>query len=264
MRWPGFRKVRRQVCKRVNRRLRHLELESLSAYRDYLERHSGEWLVLDQLCRISISRFYRDRRVFDLLRDGVLPQLAEAVLARRNHVIHAWSAGCASGEEVYTLKMIWQLGPQQQFPDISLHITATDADRRLLERARRGCYSRSSVKDVPHEWMPVAFSRLDDEFYVRDLFRGGIDFLRQDVRQEQPDGPFELILCRHLVLTYFDERLQEDILRQMMARLRPDGILVTGKQETPPPTLDGALLPFQPHSGIYRFHSTLGSRTAPA
>lgn len=261
MRWPGFRKVRRQVCKRVDRRLRHLGLEDLSAYRDYLDRHLGEWLVLDELCRISISRFYRDRRVFDLIRNEVLPQLAAAAKARGDSGIRLWSAGCASGEEVYTLKMVWELDVQRQFPNVSLHITATDADRQLLQRARRGCYARSSLKDLPKEWMELAFSRSEEEFHVRDLFRGGVEFLIQDIRREQPAGPFDLISCRHVVLTYFDEKLQKEVLRQMMARLRHDGILVIGKQEGFPPAMNYDLRLVQPHSGIYRWHPV--SRTHP-
>ncbi len=261
MRWPGFRKVRRQVCKRVDRRLRHLGLEDLSAYRDYLDRHSPEWLVLDELCRITISRFYRDRRVFDLIRNDVLPQLATAAKTRGDSGIRAWSAGCASGEEVYTLKIVWELEVQRQFPNVSLHMTATDADPQLLRRAHRGCYRLSSVKDFPKEWMTFAFNRSGEEFNVRDLFRGEVEFLRQDIRREQPAGPFDLISCRHLVFTYFDEKLQKDILRQMMARLRPDGILVIGKQETLPPPMNYNLRLVQPHSGIYRWHSV--SRTHP-
>ena len=87
MRWPGFRKVRRQVCKRVDRRLRRLGLVGVAAYRAYLDDHPDEWSELDQLCRIPISRFYRDRGVFDLLRDDVLPSLAADTRARAG----AWS-----------------------------------------------------------------------------------------------------------------------------------------------------------------------------
>ena len=87
MRWPGFRKVRRQVCKRVDRRLRRLGLVDVTAYRAYLDDHPDEWSQLDQLCRIPISRFYRDRGVFDLLRDDVLPSLAAAARARDQGVV---------------------------------------------------------------------------------------------------------------------------------------------------------------------------------
>ncbi len=261
MRWPGFRKVRRQVCKRVDRRLRHLGLVDVSAYRDYLDRHSPEWLVLDELCRISISRFYRDRRVFDQLRNEVLPQLAAAATSRGARGIRAWCAGCASGEEVYTLKMVWELGVKRQFPHLSLYITATDAEPNMLDRARRGRYQHSNVKDFPNEWMTVAFSKSGEEFSVNARFRDGIELLLQDIRREQPAGPFDVILCRHLVFTYFDEQLQAGVLNQMTDRLRRDGILVIGKQEALPRARNCDLRILEPHSGIYRWRSVAKTHT---
>ena len=255
MRWPGFRKVRRQVCKRVHRRLQHLRLEDVAAYREYLNRHPAEWHVLDEFCRITISRFYRDRGVFDLVRDRVLPLLAEAATVDGSCRIRAWIAGCASGEEVYTLKLIWELGPRRGFSAVQLHITATDADPRMLQRARRASYGASSIKDFPAEWTPLAFERSGEELRVRDDFRGGIELQTQDIRHQQPDGPFDLILCRHLAFTHFDDSLQEDVLRRILARLRPGGILLIGKQETLPRAAGGALKVFERHSGIYRLTS---------
>ena len=251
MSWPGFRKVRRQVCKRVDRRIRDLGLEDVTAYREYLDRHAPEWLVLDKLCRISISRFYRDKRVFDLLRNEVLPQLAVLAASRGDCRIQAWSAGIASGEEVYSLKLVWELGVHEQFPSLSLDITATDAEPKMLERACLGQYQHSSVKDLPKEWMEVAFRKSGDEFSVNAIFREGIRFLLQDIRREQPAGPFDLILCRHVVFTYFDQEVQEEVSRQMVARLRAGGALVIGKQESLPPSTNRDLQILQPHSGIY-------------
>lgn len=73
LRWPGFRKVRKQVCKRIDRRCRELGLADIAAYRDYLASQPGEWPTLASMCRVSISRFYRDRAVFDQLAQVVLP-----------------------------------------------------------------------------------------------------------------------------------------------------------------------------------------------
>ena len=78
--WPGFRKVRRQIYKRINRRLQELRLPTVDAYRDYLDNHPGEWAILDTLCLISISRFYRDRGIFQHLESAVLPQLAQRLV----------------------------------------------------------------------------------------------------------------------------------------------------------------------------------------
>ena len=234
MRWPGFRKVRRQVCKRISKRLQELSISDVSAYREYLERRPEEWPNLDSLCSIPISRFYRDRGVFDYLRDAILPGLAEAAVARGDRQFRVWSCGCASGEEVYTLAILWQLRIAPRFPNLSLQITATDIDSTLLARCGQGCYTAGSLKDFPREWLDLAFRKTDSLFCIRDQFRRGVEFFKQDVRQEFPPGQFHLILCRHVVFTYFDERLQLEILDRMIDRLLPQGVLVTGKQEPLP------------------------------
>ena len=120
-----------------------------------------------------------------------------------------------------------------------------------MERARRGRYQRSSLKDFPAEWITHAFSQGDDDFSVKARFREGIDFLVQDIRRQQPDGPFDLILCRHLAFTYFDEQAQVGILRQLTDRLHRGGALVIGKQEAFPSAADGDLQVVEEHSGIY-------------
>jgi chemotaxis protein methyltransferase CheR len=251
MRWPGFRKVRKQVCKRIDRRLRELGLPDIQAYREYLEAHREEWSDLDTFCRIPISRFYRDIAVFDYLRDDVLPMLASAAQTSRNRNVRCWSAGCASGEEAYTLNIIWKLGLTFRFPNVPLRVIATDSDHNLLERARRGCYSMSSLKDVPNGWLQAAFTRSDDCYCVKPEFRNGIDFVLQDMRAEMPDGRFHLVICRHVAFTYFDEALQQETLRRILTKLHSGGVLVTGKQE-PLPMRPAELVECLPHMGIYR------------
>ena len=108
MRWVGFRRVRRQVCKRIARRLIELGLQDLEAYRTLLGADAGEWSRLDSLCRITISRFYRDRAVWNYLGDVLLPDLTRFARRRGDEELRCWSVGCASGEEPYTLAMVWR------------------------------------------------------------------------------------------------------------------------------------------------------------
>lgn len=234
MRWPGFRKVRRQVCKRLGRRLPALGLADLDAYRIYLDAHPDEWDVLDAMCRITISRFYRDRGVFDRLRTTWLPALAQYAVERSETTLRCWSAGCASGEEVYTLKLLWLHDLQPRFPHLDLRLTATDAGATMLERARRGCYPKGSLKELPDAWIQAAFSHADDDYCIRPAFRDGIDWQEQDIRRTTPDGPFDLILCRYLVFTYFDDPLQRACLARLAECLAPHGLLVLGQHEALP------------------------------
>jgi chemotaxis protein methyltransferase CheR len=231
MRWPGFRKVRKQVWKRVVRRLKELGLEDEAAYRAYLELNPSEWSVLDGFCRISISRFYRDRGVFDYLREEILPALGTSARRDGRGEVRCWSAGCASGEEAYTLAILWRFAVGPRLPGASLRVVATDSDPHMLDRARQACYSTSSLKDLPADWGAAAFTRSGALYQLKPEYREGIDFLRQDIRTETPPGVFELVLCRHLAFTYFEEGLQREVLDRLLHQLAPGGFLVTGKQE---------------------------------
>ena len=110
--------------------------------------------------------------------------------------------------------------------------------------------------------MTIGLSQSGDEFRVRDEFRNGIEFTIQDIRHEQPAGPFDIIFCRHLTFTYFDEPLQLDVLQEILTRLQPHGLLVIGKQE-PLPTGADYLEPYAPHSGVYRRKATAPDSTPP-
>ncbi|MEW5757566.1 MAG: CheR family methyltransferase [Pseudomonadota bacterium] len=246
MRWPGFRRVHRRVCRRLTRRLSELRLDGLEAYRLYLEENPGEWARLDQICRITITRFYRDRRVFALLRAEVLPQLAE-----RCATIRAWSIGCASGEEPYTLALLWHFELAQRHPHATLDITATDINPELLARARQGLYAGSAIKAVPEDWRQRAFTPVDDAYQLELALCPQVHFALEDIRQAMPAGPFDLILCRNLVFTYFDQNLQAAILARLRERLAPGGVLVLGRHEVLPPSATG----FAPWAGgvpVYR------------
>ena len=231
LRWPGFRKVRGQVCERVKKRIRELSLRDFDDYQSYLQANPSEWPRLDAMCRISISRFYRDRGEFDLIRDEILPRLARRAAARENKALRIWSAGCASGEEPFTLRIICNFVIKPDFPGLEIGITATDADQHMLDRARAGIYPESSLKDFPDEWIEPTFERHGDEFAIKVDIRNSIHWMKQDIRKEQPDGIFDLIVCRHLVFTYFDRSLQHEMLRKFVSILQPEGVLMTGKQE---------------------------------
>lgn len=226
LRWSGYRKVHRTVCKRLRRRLGALGISDLETYRRRLAHDLNERAELDALCRIPISRFYRDRPVFDFLADVVLPELA----AREAERIDVWSCGCASGEEVYTLAVLWRrLGT-----GAGLRILATDVDEHMLERARRGCYQPGSLKEMPPALRGRALLPQGQLLCVGPKFRKGIEFRCQDVREALPEERFDLILCRNLVFTYFERRLQAEILPRITERLRARGFLVIGRRERLP------------------------------
>ena len=120
-----------------------------------------------------------------------------------------------------------------------LWIVATDVDERLLERARQGLYPASSLKELPRELLQTAFVRDGEQFRLRDELRAGVEFHRQDIREAMPAGPFELVLCRNLAFTYFDEQGQREVLRGIDERLVAGGYLVVGAHESLPVGVSG-------------------------
>lgn len=226
--WSGYRRVRRLVCKRLAQRLKALGLADLDAYRRHLANRPEEWRELDTLCGIPVSRFYRDRGVYDALERRILPALVETAAPRS--ALAAWSAGCASGEEPYTLALIWAIRLQPRFPEARLRIVATDSNAEVLARARAGCYARSSLKELPEDLRARGFDERDGAWCVRNRFRT-IDIIQQDLRERMPEGPFDLVLCRNVVLTYYLPPLRDVIMTRIVGCLRPGGALVVGAHE---------------------------------
>ena len=249
LRWPGYRRVRGQVCKRIDRRIRTLELSGLAAYRSYLSEHATEWAALEAFCSIPISRFYRDQVVFDALGERALPELAERATARAPAMVRCWSAGCASGEEPYTLSLLWDQRVRSRYPLTRLAVVATDVDEHLLERARAACYAKSSLRELPAEWIDRAFDRRGEVYCLRDQWKACIEFRRQGIRLEQPAGEFDLVLCRNVAFTYFSEPVQRAVLARIVERLRADGFLVIGRHESLPSGT--CFRPSAAASGIY-------------
>jgi chemotaxis protein methyltransferase CheR len=195
LRWQGYRKVRARVRKKLNERLRQLGLPDIAAYRDRLEAH---------------------------------PQESE----RGAEAVRCWSAGCASGEEPYTLRILWERELPAERGPVPLQIVATDVDEQLLERARQGLYPASSLKELPRELLETAFVREGEQFRLRDELRVGVEFYRQDIREVMPAGPFDLVLCRNLAFIYFEEEGRREVLRGIDERLVAGGYLVLGAHES--------------------------------
>jgi chemotaxis protein methyltransferase CheR len=127
-------------------------------------------------------------------------------------------------------------------PNVALALLGTDVDEAVLARASAGCYPKGSMKEMPRDWIDRCFDRQGALLCVKPAHRQGVSFLRQDIRRDVPEGPFDLVLCRNLVLTYFEPLLQMRVTRNLAARLRCGGYLVIGAHEALPAGMAG----FQP------------------
>lgn len=239
LRWDGFRRVRKQVCKRIARRIAELGLESVADYRSYLNAHREEWSMADSLCTVTITRFYRDKGVFAYLGSTVLPELGRHALDASRTELRAWSAGCGSGEEPYTLSLVWHFEVAHELPGLALRILGTDIDDRLLQRAHDAVYPAGCLADLPEQWRNAAFDETSTGWRLGSAYRDNVTFRRHDLRDEPPRGPFDVVLCRNLAFTYFDDATQLTTARRLRTVLNERGALVLGRHEGLPPGAPG-------------------------
>jgi chemotaxis protein methyltransferase CheR len=251
LRWRGFRKVRRQVSKRIAKRITELELTGLTSYKKYLLDNVEEWSVLDHCCRITISRFYRDKVIFDYLGSDILPALALSLKEQKVETMRIWSAGCASGEEAYTIAILWHFLILPKFPDLSLEIIASDIDPIVINRAKAACYSMSSLKNLPARWLKDAFDNKNGLYCLKKAFKKYVHFCLVDIRRQVPDGLFHAVFCRNLAFTYFDLPLQRKATDTFHQKLTPGGLLITGTHEQLPRESKG-YTPWVIHMPIYQ------------
>ncbi len=235
LRWAGFRNLRKQVCKRLKKRLQELNLSELATCKTHLENHPAEWQVLDALCYVTISCFYRDKTVFNILGERILPYLAEKAIESRENEIRIWSAGCCSGEEPYTLKILWKhIASPKLNTTLPIDIVATDFNPHLIKRTQKGIYPQGSCKDLPAALRDKAFKETEEGFTIREAYKPNIHFMCQDIRSQFPEGRFHLLMCRNLVFTYVDKDLQIELLNKLVQKIYPNGFLVIGSKERLP------------------------------
>jgi len=251
MRYPGFRKARKQVCKRIQSRIKQLSQSDVKAYQNYLKNHLEEWFIVDKLCRVTISRFYRDKAVLEHISKEVLPELAQAAVASGDTSIRGRSAGCAAGEEAYSLVLMWDRLVGYDFPKLDIQVIATDIDQIMLDRAKNACYSYSSIKALPKEWINIVFSQQEDVFCLDSRLRNTVTFIEQDIRQSLPTDAFHIVFCRNLAFTYFDNTLQLEVLESIRNCLVDGGALIIGGHESLPEGYSG-FCQWTDHRAIYR------------
>jgi chemotaxis protein methyltransferase CheR len=126
---------------------------------------------------------------------------------------------------------------------IPFRITATDRDGSLIERARKGIYPAGALKDMPQELKAKAFVNQENMLQIKDTYQQDVQFFNQDIRMDMPEGEFELILCRNLVFTYFQDDLQQETFDRMMTKLIPGGFFIVGIHESIPEGQD-ILVPY--------------------
>ncbi len=219
---------RSSIERRVAKRMTEAGVETYDEYIDYLELHAEEFAELFNTLLINVTSFFRDPQTWEHLATEIVPQL---VASRDDDApLRIWCAGCASGEEAYTVAMVFArvLG-DAAFRD-RVKIYATDVDEEALDTARHGAYQPRQIEDVPREALERFFERTDQRYVFRKDLRRSVIFGRNDLIQDAPISRIDLLVCRN-TLMYFTAETQAHILRRFHFALDDDGMLLLGKSE---------------------------------
>jgi chemotaxis methyl-accepting protein methylase len=224
------------VERRIATRLRALRLHSYRQYADYLDAHPDEYSRLIDTLTINVTDFYRDAPVFDLFRRQIVPDMIEAKLASRQRMIRCWSAGCATGEEPYSMIMSFLSGIEKSGQPFKLSVTGTDLDEDALRVARKGEYPLEKLKNIPSSHRLRYLDIGEETFRVKQEVRRCARFNRLNLFSDKPMNIVDVIFCRN-VFIYFSREQQERALSVFLGALARGGHLVLGRSERLAPNM---------------------------
>jgi two-component system CheB/CheR fusion protein len=216
------------VLRRLERRMQVTRQPNLPAYRDYLEGHPEETAALLQDMLISVTSFFRDRRAFEALER----ELMDTLLAQRPapRQLRAWSMGCATGEEAYSLAMVLHDHAPQGLRG-AIQVFASDIDERALAVARAAVYPEAIVTDVPPTRLRQYFQKEAGVYRVRKELREQVMFALHNVLRDPPFSRVDVITCRNLLI-YLEREAQLRVLEIFHFALNPGGLLFLGSAES--------------------------------
>lgn len=210
------------IYRRIQQRISATRSSGMADYLHLLDENHEEIQTLAQNCLISVTSFFRDKGAFEELSR----LLAKRIPAESTEPIRAWAAGCATGEEAYTLSMVLA----NLFPSRRIQIFATDLDESAIAFARKAVYAAPSVRDLPPAMLAKHFTESVQGYTVERTTRERVVFARHDIVRDPLFLNLDLIACRN-VLIYFKPGLQEEIFLKFHHALKPGGVLFLGRSE---------------------------------
>jgi len=212
--------------------MNELGCRSPGDYIDCIESRADIRRQFDILMTVSISRFFRDRRLWHTLETVLLPSLIQ----RFSDVFRVWSAGCAGGEEAYSLKIVWDRLKQRTACLPPLEIIATDINPECLERARKGTFTLSSLKEIDDNLRHTYFEKTKgrNRFAVKHALSTGIEWRLHDLFSDPPASDFHIIFLRNNLLTYYQPRFRQNAFQRISDCLVPGGLMIIGSHERIP------------------------------
>ena len=243
------------IFRRIARRMGIHQIDRIGGYVRYLQENSQEVELLFKELLIGVTSFFRDPAAWEKLQTMAIPGLLA------NHppgtVLRAWSVGCSTGEEAYTLAMTVReaLDPFQPGKRPKLQIFATDLDRDAIDKARIGSYPANIAADVSEERLKRFFVRDGENYRIGKEIREMVTFATQNVIMDSPFTKLDLVICRNLLI-YLTPEVQKRLLPLFHYSLNPDGVLFLGSSESIGSSTD-LFTPLDAKSRLFRRRETL-------
>jgi chemotaxis protein methyltransferase CheR len=215
------------VRRRIAVRMRARGVHTFEEYGRVLDRDAREYDLLLDALTINVTKFFRNPETFAAIERELVP----ALYARAEPQIRVWSAGCASGEEPYSLSMLMHRYAIANGKRIErVEVLGTDLDRASLAAAERATYLEPTLSDTPPEIRQMYFS-MEPPYRIHSEVRARVKFRQHDLLREPFPEPQHMIVCRNVII-YFDRPSQEELFEKFAAALLPGGFLVLGRVET--------------------------------
>jgi len=217
------------VVRRIERRMAQHDIETADVYARYLKEHPAEAQVLFKELLINVTSFFRDPEAFEALRKEVLPRVFAG--KPEGWVFRVWVAGCASGEEAYSIAILLREWMDETHLDFKVQIYATDLDEDAIASARAAVYTPNIVQDVSPERLRRFFVKEEAGYRVKKEIREMVVFAVQNVIKDPPFTRLDLLSCRNLMI-YLEPELQDRLIATFHYALRPGGVLFLSPSES--------------------------------
>jgi len=219
--------------RRFDGRMNVKGISSYAEYAHFLDRNPTECKELLDALTINVSEFFRDPTVWKTFQATIMPLIIKEKMQAFQRELRIWSAGCADGEEPYTIAISVIDALSYNLKAFRIEIVATDLDPQSLDRARAGVYSPARLRLVNHSVLHRFFRPLEGgNLRISDEVRKLVTFQSHDLFALPPSSPFDMISCRN-VMIYFSRELQQTLFRNFYQALSPGGYLILGKVESP-------------------------------
>lgn len=225
--------------RRIQKRIFATNSADISEYEEYLKQNNSELDELIDVLTINVSRFFRDTFAFEYFSDHLLPNLISGKDFSNDHSLRVWSAGCAAGEEPYSIAILIKEIVEKEKLKLCTTIIATDIDKKTLENAKKAVYSYEKIRNLKYRLLEKYFVTQRNVFKLKSEIKEMVSFSEFDmlskksfVPPESIYGGFDIVLCRNLLI-YFESDFQEKIFNKLQRSLNRNGILFLGEAEMP-------------------------------